>query len=50
MGPMPKLYMSILNRSLTKMSEERGWRAPTQFGFRPSHRTEDGALVVDTAI
>ena len=49
-GPLPKLYMSCFNRSLTRQAEGKGWRADTQVGFRPKHRLEDLVLLVDYLI
>ena len=46
-GPLPKLFMSCINRHLTGLAEGNAWRAPTQVGFRPKHRLEDLVVLVD---
>ena len=50
MGPFPKLYTSCLNRQLTAWADAKGWRAPTQAGFRKHHRLEDMVLAIDFAL
>ena len=50
MGPFPKLFTACLNREVTKQSDDNGWRAATQVGFRQYHRLEDMVLAVDYAI
>ena len=47
MGPVPKLFMSCLNRHITDTSEAKGWRARPQAGFRAQHRREDLIIALD---
>ena len=43
---MAKLFSLSLLARLDPLSEERGWRAREQAGFRPRYRTEDHQLLV----
>ena len=50
MHPVAKLYMSLINRRLELISDEKGLRAPTQAGFCSEHCLEDLALIVQTVV
>ena len=50
MGPLAKLFAACLNGALEWEAQSKGWRAPTQAGFRCHHRLEDLILPVDYLI
>ena len=50
MGPLAKLFAACLNGALEWEAQSKGWRAPTQAGFRCHHRLEDLIVPVDYLI
>ena len=50
MGLLAKLFAACLNGVLEWEAQSKGWRAPTQVGFRHHHRLEDLILPVDYLI
>ena len=50
MPPMAKLFMSVLNTRLEKISNDAELRAETQAGFRAKHSTEDLVLVLQSVV
>lgn len=46
MHPLAKLLALVLLRRLDAMAEPRGWRAPSQAGFRRGYRLEDHQLLI----
>ena len=47
MGPIAKLYSTCMNMALTRQAADKGWRATTQAGFRPTYHLEDLVFPVD---
>ena len=50
MGPFMKLFMTLIESRLSKLSEANALRAPTQAGFRPKHSLEDLVIIVQTIV
>ena len=50
MGPLMKLFMTLVESRLSKLSEANVFRAPTQAGFRPKHSLEDLVMIVQTIV
>ena len=46
MGPFMKLFMALIDKRLSDLSESMGLRAPMQAGFRPKHSLEDLVLIL----
>ena len=49
-GPLAKLFSTCLNLYLEREAQAKGWRAPTQAGFRQHHRLEDLVIAIDYII
>ena len=50
MGPFMKLFMSLIEKRLSDLSESMALRAPMQAGFRPKHSLEDLVLILQTVV
>ena len=50
MGPFMKLFMALIDKRLSDLSESMALRAPMQAGFRPKHSLEDLVLVLQTVV
>ena len=50
MPPLAKLFMSVMNDRLEKISNASKLRAETQAGFREHHSLEDLVLVLQSVV
>ena len=50
MPPLAKLFMSVMNDRLERISNDANLRAETQAGFRAHHSLEDLVLVVQSVV
>ena len=47
LGPLAKLFAACMNGTLEQDAQSKGWRAPTQAGFRGHHWLEELIVLVD---
>ena len=50
MGSIAILYSTCMNLTLTRQAADKGWRATTQAGFRPTYHLEDLVFPMDVLL